>query len=236
MLVNETFAKKLNPNESIIGKTLLHYEKSGKIVGIMKDYSFSSLYSEIQPILVFGKAPTQNRVLFVRLTQITPERLKELNKLLANLTADNDIGFTVQSDILRSNYEPARQFRNVIGYTTMVIFIIVFIGLFIYIDNEITRKTKEIAIRKVNGATVSDILKIMLSDIFTSLSFAVVAGSIISIPLVQYWLEQFAYKTNVSWGLYVSTGFSIFALVCICTVIKSWKTANDNPVKHLKQE
>ena len=236
MLVNETFAKKYSPNESIIGKTPLHYEKRGKIVGVTADYSFASLYSEIQPLLVFGKVPMKNGILFVRLSEITPERLKQLNSRLAELVADNDIGFTVQSDVLRSSYEPARQFRNVIGYTALVIFIIVFIGLFVYIDNEITRKTKEIAIRKVNGASVSDILKIMLSDIVLALVPAVITGSIIAVPIVQYWLEQFAYKTEVSWVLYASAGFVIFASVCICTIIKSWNTANSNPVKHLKSE
>lgn len=235
ILINETFARKMQSKESLIGKTLLHYEKLGKIVGIAGDYSYNSLYSEIQPILIFGKAPIRNGVLIVRLSEITPERIKALNELLAKLLP-NPPSFEVQTDTIRWQYEKTRQFRNVIGYTSIAIFIIVFIGLLGYIDNEISRKTKEIAIRKVNGATVSNILKIIWKDLALALIPGVVVGSMAAYPIVNRWMEQFAYKIDITWILYATTGLVIFVIISLCTILKSWRTANDNPVKHLKQE
>jgi len=97
-------------------------------------------------------------------------------------------------------------------------------------------RTKEIGVRKVNGATVADILAYMNKEFIVW----VIVALIIAVPLAWYlidsWLENFAYKTTIGWPIYAASGFIMLATVVLTVTLQSWKAATRNPVEALRYE
>ena len=113
---------------------------------------------------------------------------------------------------------------------------IVLMGLLGYVNNETGRRSKEIAIRKVNGAVAADILHLLSADILKVAVGAVVLGIISSWYISGIWMEQFPDSELLSPLWFVLLGICLLALIVLVVVIKAWRIANENPVKSIKSE
>ena len=115
-------------------------------------------------------------------------------------------------------------------------FLITLIGLIGYIADETTRRSKEIAIRKVNGATIRDILMIISKDVLYMAVPAVIFGVVGSYIMGEDWLQQFSEKIPLSMFIFRGSALAIWLLVLATVVLRTWRIANDNPVNSLKSE
>ena len=116
------------------------------------------------------------------------------------------------------------------------ILLIVLMGLIGYISDETQRRSKEIAIRKVNGAEASSILRLLSVGILKVAVGAIIIGIAFAGYVSNIWMEQFSDSTSLSPVWFVLLGLALLALIVGVVVVKAWHIANENPVKSIKSE
>lgn len=236
VIVNETFIKKRGWKDNPIGKEIISGTDSyGKIAGVVKDYPINALYYEQDPILIEYRRATSG-YLTLRLSELTPEHLKELNDKLAELYPNDDMGFSVLQDNISQQYVSIQTFRDSVIAAFLVVFLITAMGLFGYVSDEVTRRSKEIAIRKVNGATAKRILRLIYRDITYTALPAIIIGIMISVLIGRNWLKEFAVKTSLTPDIFILCSILVLMVILIITTVRTWDVANDNPVNSLKSE
>ena len=125
---------------------------------------------------------------------------------------------------------------NSVWITSAFILLIVIMGLIGYVNDETQRRSKEIAIRKVNGAEASHILGLLTRDILYVSVISILVGTTVSYFAGQAWLDQFAEQIDLNPLLFAATALFVQLLIVICVVLKAWHIANENPVNSIKAE
>ncbi|RIV43865.1 ABC transporter permease [Flagellimonas pelagia] len=133
-------------------------------------------------------------------------------------------------------YKGQKGFRNAMLIGNIIILLVTIIGLLGYTFNESTRRRKELAIRRINGATLWDILKAFISDLEYVALPAVLLGLIGAWFTADKWMQNFAFKVHLHWGLFAACSLFILLLVALIAGINYTRTANQNPVDALRQE
>lgn len=237
LLVNETFVEKQGWTDGAVGKVVRSdNEVVGEVVGVVKDFHIYSLYLPQLPVLIVGREALPGGILALRLTNLTAERLAELNETIARLYPDQDMGFSVMKDQLEGQYEGTRRFRDAVVLATLAILMITLMGLLGYISDEIHRRSKEIAMRKINGATVGNILRLLSKDVLLTALPALMLAVVLSRYVSEIWLRQFAEKIPLNVFIFIGSGGLVLALIWSCVLARSWKVASDNPVESIISE
>ena len=118
----------------------------------------------------------------------------------------------------------------------VTMFFVMLMGLIGYTADEVRRRGKEIAIRKVNGAEASSILEMLSRDVLVVAAPAVVIGAVLAWYVNGMWMEQFAEQVPLGWVVYLLVVIANLAVIVGCVLWKSWRIANENPVSSIKSE
>ena len=176
------------------------------------------------------------RTFNVRLKAPLDDNLKRLNAFIKSAYPDLSLEFTTYQDIRREQNASVSTFRNTVWVTTACIILIVLMGLIGYVSDETQRRSKEIAVRKVNGAEASDILRLLSVDILKIAVVAVAIGMVAAWYVSGQWMQQFADSRLLSLVWYVLLALLLLVLVVAVVVCKAWRIANENPVLSIKSE
>ena len=230
-LVNEEFVRRIHWTDSPVG----HKYLSVTIVGVMKDFPISSYYTSQEPVAYIGKK-TSNNCWHVRLKEPFEENLQALNKQVETMFPTADIVFKSLPKEMANQYQAIRRFRDAVILASVSILLISLMGLIGYVNDETRRRSKEIAIRKVNGAEASAILRLLSKDIIWTAFPAVVIGSVGAYLLGGKWLEQFAEQIQLNIAWFVGIALGVLIIILATVVFKAWHIANENPVNSIKSE
>lgn len=237
IVVSEKFVENLRWTKDPLGRKIdLNWDDPKTIVGVIQNYTNRNAYSPKEPI-IWVHSKTRNGGTFnLRLKEPFDENLKTLNERVKEIFPTKDIVFTSLRERIDEQYDSVRRFRNLVTIASLAILLITLMGLLGYTNDEVLRRSKEIAIRKVNGAEVSDILKLLSESVFWIALPAVVLGVIAAWYIGGKWLEQFS--ESVSPGLFVYLGIALLVLVLIIgsVILRAWRVANENPVNSIKSE
>lgn len=240
ILINEAFVEALKMTESPVGKPLPESGREGIVVGVMEDFPVDSWYNPMGPVMVEAKmiSPSfkDGGHIAVRVRDLTSETLAALNAKMEEIYPQEEVRFKSLNREIESRYQSARRFRDVVIMTSVVILLITFVGLVGYVKDEVRRRSKEIAIRKVNGAEVNDILSMISKDLLWTSLTAILTGTITAYFVGGFWLEQFHEKVALNPLLFAWVAIGILLLIFATVVIKAWRVANENPVKSIKSE
>ena len=176
------------------------------------------------------------RTFNVRLKTPLDDNLKRLNAFIKSAYPDLSLEFTTYQDIRREQNASVSTFRNTVWVTTACIILIVLMGLIGYVSDETQRRSKEIAVRKVNGAEASDILRLLSLDILKIAVLAVAAGMAAAWYVSGQWMQQFADSRLLSPAWYALLAILLLMLIVAIVVLKAWRIANENPVLSIKSE
>lgn len=240
IIVNEQFVKQMGWKDSPIGKTLYPSGPLSTVVGVVNNIQVAALSDQTLGIkeqpLVFFANEKMGGTLMVRLHTLNVENLKKLTEVLKETLLTQDVGFTIYKDSIENQYKEARSFRNSIGVASFLMFVITLMGLLGYITDEVLRRSKEIAIRKINGASALNILRMVSQDIFITAVPAVLLGLLCSYFVGSKWMEQFAARIPLSAGLFIVGAVFVLLIIAFCIFFKTWTVANEDPVKSIKSE
>ena len=236
-VVNETFAKTMRWGDDVVGR-IVHQGNTGlgdlRIVGVLKDFHTASFYVSQQPLIVrcgrFGGS------IHVRLKEPFVENLRRLNSEAAAAFPAKTVDFYSLELDMQDAYGVVRIFRDATILATVVMFFVMLMGLIGYTTDEVRRRSKEIAIRKVNGAESSTILEMLSLDVLWVAVPAVIMGTIGSWYVNGIWMDLFAIQVPLGWPVYVLVGIANLLIITVCVIWKAWRIANENPVQSIKSE
>ncbi len=242
-VINESYARFLgfqHPADAI-NKQLLFNKKNVPIVGVMRDFNMQSLHAKIGP-LVFGALDSRSFIFHIALKpQITGQRtwqttIKEIEKQFKKVYPDKDFDYSFFDEKIAGFYKNEKNISGLLTWATGLSILISSLGLLGLIMFTTFARTKEIGIRKVLGATVVQIVGILSKD-FVRL---IVIAFLISIPAAWWaadkWLQDFAYRTNMSWWVFAISGLLMIVVALVTISFQSVKAAMANPVKSLRTE
>ncbi|MCK4758783.1 MAG: ABC transporter permease [Candidatus Aminicenantes bacterium] len=240
IIVNETAAKIMGM-ESPIGKRIscsipFSSQKSGTIIGVAKDFHFRSLHEKIDP-LVLVIAPGWFTDAYIRMKpENVPETLGFIEKTIKKFAPDFPFEYSFLDEDIDNLYKTEQRIGNLVRYGTFLAIFIACLGLFGLASFTAEKRTKEIGIRKVLGASISGIV-LLLTKEFTKW---VILANLIAWPIAYFvmsiWLQNFAYHVNI--GIWTFLFSSALALVTalITVSFQAVKTAASNPVDSLRYE
>lgn len=187
------------------------------------------------PDLYFYSAKTAYYML-VKFNELKDESLSELQSKVQAMYPNNKVIVKSYVSELANQYASQLNFRNGILVAGIVTMIIALFGLVGYTSDEVNRRRKEIAIRKVNGAKVKDILRIFLKDIMKIALPCIIVGDLGAWLIARQWLMSFSEKITMTPLLFIGVTIILLVIIGLSVVINCYKVANSNPVKYLKDE
>ena len=238
ILVNEEFIKKSglkDPLGTII--TINHNGKSkGRITGIIQNVRNLPFYNPITPIIVgYGLSYMPDIVVSVKEGKMN-EFKAAVDKFLIRINKKSQFAYnTINFEFEKWYYKEQILMRLLILFS-IIILVILFLGLWgisLFLSEN---KTKEIGIRKVNGAKISEILTLLNKDFVKWVVIAFVIATPIAYYAMNKWLENFAYKTELSWWIFALAGLLALGIALLTVSWQSWKAATRNPVEALRYE
>ena len=187
------------------------------------------------PDLYFYSAKTAYYML-VKFKELRDESLSELQSKVQAMYPNNKVIVKSYASELANQYASQLNFRNGILVAGIVTMIIALFGLVGYTSDEVNRRRKEIAIRKVNGAKVKDILRIFLKDIMKIALPCIIVGDLGAWLIARQWLMSFSEKITMTPLLFIGVTIILLVIIGLSVIINCYKVASSNPVKYLKDE
>lgn len=240
IVLNEAAVRELGWGDPI-GKTLDRSEGSLTVIGVVKDYNYSSLRRKIYG-LALRFDPNIHRSYWgganylVKVQGNYADAVAHANNVWNSMVPEEPFDYDFLDEAFAKLYESEQKFGQIFSVFAALAILIACLGLFALAAFTLERRFKEIAIRKVLGASVFSITKLVLTD-FTKLIFY---GSVVAIPvafyLMEQWLQKFAYRVELGVLIFIAPVVLVTLVAWITVAYQSVKTAMSNPVQALKQE
>ncbi len=236
VIVNETLAKKLKIADPI-GEMIELRGNFFPIIGVVNDYHMQAKREEIYPAIHFLD-PTHNfRFMMIRSSPYKiPRILADVQSAWKELQPERPFTYSFLDEDIEAQYVKEKRWNRIMGYSSVMAVLIACLGVFGLTSISVSRRTKEIGIRKVCGASVFSIIKLLS---FESASWVLIAN-MIAWPAAVYathkWLQNFAYKIRLSPFVFLTAALSMLLVVLLTTCVQSWKAARSNPVDSLRYE
>lgn len=241
VLINESMMKQMGfqTPEAALGHTLDFYDEDSPIVGVMRDFNIASVRTPVKPLIYWGEK-NDGYVMHVALQANNPSSWKKaLDKLQASwnkVYPDYELDYTFLDKTIENFYQNDVRLSNLLNWAMGLSIGIAAMGLFglgVFTANQ---RTKEIGIRKVLGADVVQLVFLLLK----SLLALVVLACLIAFPIAGYfmhqWLENFAFRTNMSWWIFAVSAIGMLGFAAVVLGVKAFRAASANPVDSLRNE
>ena len=234
ILVNEALVKKLGI-EDPIGKTLKRGTRSQTIIGVVRDFHFRSLHHKIEPAIL--PLSTGHWSLWVRIhPENVPGTIAFIKEKWAEVAPNQTFRFSFIDEDLDKQYKKEERWNLMIQYATGFAIFIATLGAFGLAALATTRRTKEIGIRKVLGASQAQILSLLSREFVLYIALS----SLIAFPIAYYatnqWLQTFAYRTELGIGTFLLGSVAMFFVVLTTVTAQTLKAARANPADALRDE
>lgn len=242
MVVNEALLRDFQiPVEKAIGQKLSfdwnNTTTDFEIVGVVKDFHFENLHQNIQPFAFFlNNRPNFNYIIVHVNTADMQNVLGFLEKKWKALRPDEPFEFTFLNEDFQKNYEAETRTSSIVSYFTVISILISCLGLFGLAAFAGQQRTKEIGVRKVLGASTANIVLLLSKDFLKLVIIAILIASPIAWYAMNRWLENFAYKIDIPWWVFVISGVLAVLIAFVTVSFQSIKAALMNPVKSLRTE
>jgi len=242
-VINETYSKVLGfqtPADAL-NKQLDFNGKKLPIVGVMNDFHEQSLHKPIDPV-VFSSFNSRNSYFHIALMPqntggiVWQNALLKIKKAYEQVYPEDDFSYSFLDESIAKFYQREQQTQRLLKWATgfaILISCLGLLGLVIYTTNT---RAKEIGIRKVLGATVAQIVTILSKDFVKLILIAFVIAAPIAWWASYSWLQNFAYRMDMSWWIYVASGMGMVLMALLTLSLQTIKAATANPVKSLRTE
>ena len=242
VMVSRKFEEKMKQLagwDQSLGKQIIctSFDGPHTIVGVFEDVRVGSISDQdTRPCVCFySRRVDQMQHFTIRFRSM--DGLEAANKKLREIATDNpDIEIVPYNRLITNLYTDARRFRSTVMIGGLVALVIALIGLIGYLAGEMARRQKEIAVRKVNGATINDVLQLFFVDILRVALPAVMIGVSGACYVARLWLEQFSEKASLLSPVYALGVLFVIVVIFGVVCLSCYRVASSNPVDYLKNE
>lgn len=238
IVINETAWKMMNV-EDPVGMLLQNkgwYGETSRIVGVVKDFNFQPLREKVKPAYLYYSRRLLN-TLYIKISpENKAETLKFLKEEYEKMRPDNVFTYRFFSDALNLNYAHERQLGRMFLIFTVLAIIVAMMGVFGLVALSTVQRTKEIGVRKVNGAHTRRIVWMFCREYMVWVGIAFLIACPLSYLLMLRWLSNFAYQVTISWWLFPLAGCVILSITMLTVIVQTWRAASRNPVTSLRYE
>lgn len=238
MLINESTAQLLGYSspEDALGGRFRQWGREGQIVGVVKDFHFTSLQEEIKP-LTMRIEPGRNSLLAVKIdTKNVPNTIASIEQEWNRLLPQQPFDYYFMDDFFDRQYRSEQRFGTLfLNFAILAIFISC-LGLLGLASYSMLQRRREIGIRKIVGASVSGIVNLLSVEFLKLILIAFLIASPLAWLLMNQWLQDFAYRINISWWIFAVAGITAILIALFTISFQAIKAAIANPVKSLRTE
>ena len=246
--VSESFVEKMMEfrdwSDGAVGKQVYiteHDDQIGAVTisGVYKDYRINTLTNQDMraSIKFFGEVGKDYMpYMAIKVSEVTTEMMAKVEEVIQARIENKDVVVKSYKDSMREAYSSERRMRNTVIIGCLVSIIIALFGLIGYVRDESQRRSKEMAVRKINGATVKEIMGIYVAEIMRLSIPAIILGNVGAWFAASAWLRNFSEKIALSPWFFILADIVIIALVSFCVVMNSLRISRSNPVDSLKNE
>ena len=235
-LVNETLVKKMGWDDPV-GKTI---RRGGvhPVIGVVKDFNFASLRSAIQPLIITNKSWDGyfNYLLVKTRSNNISETIKEIAEKWENVSPNSLFEYSFLDQQFDQAYRIELSIQKLFKSFSILTILIALLGLLGLSKFSIDSRVKEIGVRKVNGATISEILMLLNKNYVALIVIAFGLAAPLGWFIMNMLLENFAYKTALSWWIFALAGLLALGIALLTVSFQSYKAASKNPIESLRYE
>ena len=208
------------------------------ISGVYKSYLIGTLqYVDERPsALFYGEIGSEQSFMPHTLFKVRPDALDKVRGALKEALPDKDINIVSYAEEMRAVYADSKKMRNTMALGAVFSLLIALLGLIGFIKDESLRRSKEMAVRKINGATTRDILSVFAKDIMKLSAVMAVIACVAAYFVAHKWLEQFAEKVSLNLLYFIGGAVLVLLIVLGVVVLNCLRIARANPVESLKNE
>jgi ABC-type antimicrobial peptide transport system permease subunit len=234
IILNEEAVKVIGLEEPI-GAIVNLWGNDMEVIGVLKDFHFESLKENVKPaFLKYDKAFAQKIII-----RINPdnqlETIDSVSGLFENLNAQK-MDYSFMDEDFQSLYLQEQRISKLARYFGLAAIFLSCLGLFGLAAFTVENRKKEIGVRKVLGASISGILTMIVKDFILLVLISIVVMVPLGWYLSQAWLQGYAYKTNLSWWIFVGSAAVLLSIALVTVSFQAFKAATANPVNSLSSE
>ena len=230
VLVNESAVNALGLTDIIGEQTAF-----GKIVGLISDFNMYTLHEPIKPMLIGLNPSMANDVAIKIRTENLTQTMDEIKEIW-NQTGTTAFNYKFVDDTLKTLYESDVRLSKTIGLMSLIAIAIASLGLFglsLFMGRQ---RTKEIGVRKVNGAKIYEVTMALNMDFIKWVAIAFLIAIPIATYSMHFWLKNFAYQTEISWWIFAIAGVIAMVIALLTVSFQTFKAASKNPIETLRYE
>jgi putative ABC transport system permease protein len=238
-LVNEAAVRILglkSPSDAV-GKQFEYGGRNGEVVGVFNDFHFESMHQRILPLVMFiPKNQGNYGRISVKVSGNVSTALAHLENTWKNFIPDIPFEYSFLDQRFQKLYESEQRQESIFSLFACIAIFIACLGLFGLSAFAISQRVKEIGIRKVLGASVRGIVLLLSTDFLKLVGVAAVVGFLIAWYAMNKWLEDFAYRIQIQWWIFLLAGIIAATVAFLTIALQAVKAATSNPVKNLRTE
>lgn len=242
IVMNEKFIRFMGISDSkeVVGQTVRFWDQDWTVVGVLKDYHHFGLKTGVEP-MILRYAPSSNNIL-VKLNRSSivqggwGSAMGTIERSWNDIFPQSIFNYTFLDQNFEAQYKDDKAFGSAFQIFTALSILIASMGLFGLTSYTVLRRKKEIGVRKVNGATISQILSLLNKDFVKWVGIAFVFAIPVSWYAMNQWLQSFAYKTDLSWWVFALSGVLALLIALFTVSWQSFRAAIVNPVDTLRDE
>ncbi|TGV03414.1 FtsX-like permease family protein [Flavivirga rizhaonensis] len=238
IIINEA-AKKFLEVDNINNATILSPNevfKGYKIIGVIKNFNNEHLAYKPKPLVLFPSVQPEDDYFITLQENGVNDALISLGNLFKKVNPNETFKYTFLSDEIVARYDKEKRLSLIYILFTLIALLISAIGLFTIALYDTQRRVKEIGIRKVNGAAIKEVMLMLNKDFMKWVLIAFIIACPIAYYAMSKWLENFAYKTSLSWWVFALAGVFMLVIALLTVSWQSYRAASRNPVESLRDE
>ena len=236
VILNETAIREYNILEPYIGQRFDAMGMNGVIIGVVKDFHFKSRHEKITPLLIYQHDPLFFHLAVKAQDGKSAEVVREMEAIWSDFFPNDPFEYTFVDDAFNNLYQSDIRTSRILLTFSILAIVIAVMGLFGLSTFAIERRTKEIGIRKVLGASVSGVVYLLTREFLLLVGIAFVIAAPVSWWAMSRWLENFAYRINITVWIFVVGAVATLVFTIIAVGVQALKAALANPVKSIKTE
>jgi ABC-type antimicrobial peptide transport system permease subunit len=235
-ILNEKAAEFIG-KESLVGESFSFFGRKGEIIGVVKNFHFDNFYNEIRPLVMLYESPSSDNFLIAKISgENISENLAFIEEAWNKTVPFYPFKLRFLDEEFNRQYQSEKRMGKLFNYFAFLSVFIASLGLFGLVSFMANQRTKEIGIRRVVGASIADIVRILTKE------FALLVGiaNVIAWPAAYYfmnkWLDNFVFRSHIQMWMFLSSAIIAFVIAFLSVSYKTIKAAKANPVDSLRYE